>query len=186
MEINNRKIIIHWEQGHGKTLFWVFLAFTYTRIYSNVDITYNNKKINIILSKIEEFETLFNYNSIPGVTLLDETWINFNSKKGMSQANETLQKWFFLSRKYNVTPIFIAQRFGSVPVDMRELASKYWIIEMKKVHRKRYAYPLFTVNMQTVDNEWALTTHKTFEIDLIKFFDTFDIKYDTLQSSLIT
>lgn len=167
-------------------MFWVFLAYSYSRIISNVDIVVHGRRKNLFLSKIEQFETLFKWSPIPWVTLLDETGINFNSKKWQSEANEKLQKWFFLSRKYNMTPIFIAQRFGSVPVDMRELASKYWIIEMKKVHRKWYDHPLFSVNTQTVDNEGKLFTHKTFELDLITFFDKFNITYDTLQSSLIT
>jgi hypothetical protein len=184
MEINNRKIIIYWEQGHWKTMFAVFLSFAFSRVYWNINIKRNGKNITHFIKKKEQFLS-FSFSPVTWVCVLDEMGINFNSKKWTSEANSILEKWFFLCRKYNISPVFVAQRFGSIPVDMRELVSTFWLVKMTKIHR-RWTHPVFRCDFQLTDNEWIPFTAKTFELDLISFLKFYEVEYDTLESSLIS
>lgn len=205
MHVSTNTCIIHWKQWWGKTIFAVLLASEFIkkrklpktpemteymrfftpqnnhRVYWNIDIFEHD--INIT-NRIDSIDTLssFKYEKKPWIVLFDEVWLNFNSKQHWSEKNQTLSKFFFLVRKFNLSSIFISQRFGSVPVDMRELVD--YIFEVKSIHRKGL-HPIFSITRQSTDNEWNLVFEEERQFDIIKYLQIHWISYNTLESSII-
>lgn len=188
MQVDTRTTIIHGHQGAGKTLFgvliasWFFDEIRNPRIYWNVWI-YKNE--NLITQKIYSISNLedFQYSPIPWVVIFDEMGLNFNSKNHTSDKNKSLSNFFFLVRKFNLSSIFISQRFGSVPVDMRELAD--YIFELNIIPRK-WLHPIFSITRQSTDAEWILQFEEEYHFDIIKYLQIFWFSYNTLESSIIS
>jgi hypothetical protein len=101
------------------------------RIYSNTPIYKNGELINKPLN-IDSLESIrFSYT--PGIIIVDEAGLNFNSRKGMSTANEKFSELQFLMRKVNCSIIWIAQRIMSIDINARETTDL--IIKMNKIQR---------------------------------------------------
>ena len=182
MFVNTNTIIIHWRQWGGKTLFATLLSLDFLgRIYSNYHIYKNDNPIICFLDKLE-FLDLLEYSSQPWCIIFDEVWLNFNSKEWASNRNKTLTKFFFLVRKFNLSSIYISQRFSSIPVDMRELVN--YIYEVSIIPRKK-KHPLFRITRQTTNNEGFLEFQEEFIFDIIKYLQKAWISYNTLESSII-
>jgi len=189
MLIQTKNIIIHWQQGGWKTAFAVLLCCDYmfknnsiTRLYWNVEIKRDDVIISYPLSSVSDF-TKFSFSKIPWVCLFDEMGLNFNSKKGGSDKNTALTDFFFLIRKYNLSWIYCSQRYGSIPVDMRELAT--YIFEIRAIQRLD-DWPLFEITRQIDLWEAGLQTEEVFIEDIIWKLQFYWISYNTLESSIIT
>ena len=182
MQINTNTIIIHWKQWWWKTLFAVLLAQDYIwRIFWNITITQNKKNIVAFMHDMSLLKQL-EYSKKPWVVIFDEVWLNFNSKEYWSDKNKELTKFFFLVRKYNLSSIYVSQRFTSVPVDMRELAD--YIFEVSVVYRS-WTYPVFRITRQILKAEWVLEFYDEYIFDIISYNINHGIEYDTLESSII-
>ena len=184
-QVSTNTIIIHGKQWWWKTIFAVLLATDYIwRIYWNVWIQELWKNLTCRINSITNLEH-FKYENKQWCILFDEMWLNFNSKNHSTKRNQELSKFFFLVRKYNLSSIFVSQRFNSVPVDMRELCDL--IYEINPIHRKG-TYPLFQITRQTfqsTDEWWHLEYEEEYVFDIIKALDEMWITYDSLESSII-
>ena len=182
MFLNTNTILIHGKQGWWKTMFATLLALDYEwRIFWNVWIKKGNNNITVPIESIDFLDN-FSYSIKPGVVLFDEMGLNFNSKNFWSDKNKKLSNFFFLVRKYNLSSIFISQRFSSIPVDMRELAD--YIFEVSIIIRK-WKHPVFRITRQTLTNEGFFEFEDEYIFDMISYLKRKNVSYDTLQSSII-
>jgi hypothetical protein len=180
--VSTNTIIIHWKQWWWKTLLWIMFASDHIwRIYWNVWIKQFDKLVSCAITDIAMLDN-FEYSDKQWCILFDEMWLNFNSKNHSTDKNKQLSKFFFLVRKFNLSSIFISQRFNSVPVDMRELCDL--IYEVKAIHRKNN-HPLFQITRQTVNNEWFLDYEEEYVFDIIEYLNMLWLSYNTLESSII-
>jgi len=182
MEIKTNSILIYWKQGWWKTAFWVLLSLNFKkRIIWNVKIYEKDKQISLFLENMWFLENM-TFDKIPWLVLFDEVGLNFNSKEWNSDKNKTLTKFFFLVRKFNLSSVFISQRFSSIPIDMRELATH--IYEVSSIQRKK-THPLFKITRQNLLSDWTLEFYDEYIFDIISYLKKYDIKYDTLEASII-
>ena len=99
VEIDMMTFIYYWKMRRGKTVNAIRLALDKRynkRIYSNVDIFKNWKSIiTKLITNTKELENIrFSYTH--WIILIDEAWINANSKDTRSEDSRTLQKVLFL------------------------------------------------------------------------------------------
>lgn len=201
MQVNTNTIIIHWKQWDWKSMLWVLFNSDYIsdvanlpfmewfertnissdRIFWNIHIQHKWIEKVCFLKDMWILETM-EYSNKPWVVTFDEVWLNFNSKDWWSDKNKLLTKFFFIVRKYNLSSIYISQRFSSVPIDMRELAD--YIFLCQKISRK-WKHPLFRITRQTVTAEWLLEFYDEYIFDMISYLQKREITYDTLESSII-
>jgi len=182
--IDTKTIIIYWKQGHWKSLLSVALSVDYLhRLYGNITISQNEKIATNLISKIENFDEL-EFSPIEWLMLIDEVWLNFNANEHQSAKNKALSKHFFLIRKYNLSSIFIAQRWKSVPTNLRELADIFIFCEKIRQWNKP---PLFKISIQELDDDWEkLYTVTSRIIDLIWLLQKMKISYNTLEPAIIS
>jgi len=184
--LNTNTILIYWKMWGWKTLFWSMLSSDYIwRIFWNFsifqEVKWNKKKISVDIKSIDQLKWFY-YSSFPWIILFDEMWLNFNSKNHWTDKNKKLSDFFFIVRKFNLSTIFISQRFTSIPVDMRELAD--YIFEVSIIHRKDM-HPLFRITRQKLNWEWFLDFVDEYIFDIISYNKKIWISYDTLESSII-
>ena len=194
-ELDMKVVIIHWLMWWGKTMASTLISsndFSYTfqknnkyykkyRIYSNFDIFYKQKKI---VKNIKYFNDLkkIRFSKYPGVIIIDEMANNANSKDSRSINNRLISSLTFIARKINCSLIFISQRFMSIPVDQREVASL--IIKVKKIKSKNH--PKFII-----DSEKRLSQNKKILLwrwsrDMISHLKYLNINYNQLDTSQLT
>jgi len=182
-ELDTLWIIIYWKQWGGKTTIALEIAYENRpkRIYSNFSIFLNWKQINRPVNSAKDV-TNIRYSKEPWIILIDEAWINANSKDGRSKDNRELIEVLFLVRKYNCSFCWISQRFGSIDVNARELSDL--IIKMSKI-RRYWKKPLFKATKQKCI--W-----NNIEMDSIHIIDTLEImnydnlSYNTLETARFT
>jgi len=180
-EIDTVWIIIHWKQWSWKTVLWICIAMDWQeRIYANFEIFKNLKLLNKKINNLEDINKIrFSYT--PWVIIIDEAWINANSKDTRSIGNRFLQEILFLVRKLNCSLIWISQRFESIDINARVLSEL--IIEMKKIKRKN-KYPIFIANKQK--QKWSnLIFLQQYKIDCIWYMKINNLSYNTLEKSKI-
>lgn len=194
-ELDMKVVIIHGLMGWGKTMASTLISsndFSYTfqknnkyykkyRIYSNFDIFYKKKKI---VKNIKYFNDLkkIRFSKYPWVIIIDEMANNANSKDSRSINNRLISSLTFIARKINCSLIFISQRFMSIPVDQREVASL--IIKVKKIKSKNH--PKFII-----DSEKRLSQNKKILLwrwsrDMISHLSYLNINYNQLDTSQLT
>ena len=169
-------------------MFAVLLALQhYKRIYGNVSISKAWINITNRIDSTDIFQHMV-FEKTPWVCIFDEMWLNFNSKNFSSKKNQLLSDFFFLIRKYNLSSIFVSQRLDSVPVDMRQLVD--YIFELSVARLDKFPdgspKPIFRIIRQTLDSEWKPVFHSERIFDIIWYLQNFKIKYDTLESSIIS
>ena len=108
--------------------------------------------------------------------------LNFNSKEHWSDKNKILSNFFFLVRKFNLSSVFISQRFSSVPVDMRELCDYIYKVEI--IPRKKQK-PLFKITREVLLQDWTLEFVEEYIFNIIEYLEKYNISYNTLESSSI-
>lgn len=178
-EIDMLTFIIYWKMRNWKTVLWIRIALDYyPRIYSNVNIYHEWKSI---VNLIEDYTKLDNirFSYTPWVIVIDEAWLNANSKDTRSEDNRILQKVLFLWWKKNCSIIWIAQRFESIDINARVLAD--YIINVKKFSRGK-KHPLFYVTKER-QKWWKLLYVQRYRTDTIAEFKEIWVSYNTLEES---
>lgn len=185
-QLDTELILIYWKQRHGKTMFVTVLACDrLSRLYGNVWIQFNWIDVVHKIRHHVQFVTDFKIwqNDRPWYMIVDEIGKNFNSKKAMTKKNEIFSDFVFLQGKYDLSTIWIAQRWSSIPIDLKELATK--IFEVKKIHRSNN-YPVFKIIQKELLDDWETLEFVREEIfDAIWFLKKFNVSYDTLETSII-
>lgn len=183
-EIDMKSFIFYWKMRKWKTINAIRLALDKRynqRIYSNVDIFQNWKSIirKLITTYAELDKIRFSYTH--GIIIIDEAWINANSKDTRSEDNRLLQKILFLAWKKNCSVIWISQRFESIDINARVLAD--YIIKVNKISRE-WTHPIFTLTKER--QVWSkLIWVQKYINDTISEFKQYWITYNTLEESVM-
>lgn len=181
-EIDTKTFIVYGKMRNWKTLNGICMALDfYPRIYSNVNIYQNWKSIvNYIESYDQISKIRFSYT--PWVLLLDEAWLNANSKDWRNSEVRGLIDVLFLIWKKNLSVIWIAQRYESIDINARVLADA--IIEMRKVP-KINNHPMFICVKQK--QKWAkLEWIHSYNLDSISILNYYHITYNQLEESRLS
>jgi len=170
-------IIIHWKQWAWKTLMAINLALDWEkRIYANFQIFKNWKLLNHLLEDVHAVHKI-RFSKVPWIIIIDEAWINANSKDSRSEQSRILQEILFLVRKKNCSLIWISQRFESIDINARVLSEL--IIEMHSLGGK---IPKFIATRQR--QKWTkLERLSQFKVDTIWMMKMQWITYNTLEAS---
>lgn len=179
-EVDINTFIIHWKMWSWKTLLSIAICTDYyKRVYANFSIFEHWQILNKIVSSYSEIENIrFSYT--PWILIIDEAWINANSKDWRSLDSRILQELLFLTRKKNLTLIWIAQRYESIDVNARVLAD--CIFEMVKLKWKKR--PRFIINKQKQKRgSQTLEWRGSYNFDLIWFLDFYWLTYNQLEES---
>lgn len=184
-EIDMKTIIIHWKMRQWKTITAIHMALDEKynwRIYSNVDIYHYGK--SIITKKIVDFTELdrIRFSYTHWLIIIDEAWINANSKDSFWETNRLLQKILFLAWKKNCSVMWIAQRYDSIDINARVLADI--IIKVKKIRRWKL-HPTFILTRQR-QKRLQLEFIQQYKLDVIWELKVIGITYDTLEESVMT
>jgi hypothetical protein len=185
-QLDTELILIYWKQRHWKSMFATILACDrISRLYWNVAIKFNWFDVVHKINHHLQFETDFKIGSYsrPWYIIVDEIWKNFNSKKAMTKKNEVFSDFIFLQWKYDLSTIWIAQRWSSIPIDLKELATQ--IFEIKKINRS-WTYPVFKIiRKELLDDMETLEFISEETFDMIWFLNKINVTYDTLETSII-
>lgn len=179
--IDTTTFIIYWKMRNWKTLLGILQALKfYPRIYSNFQIYDKGKSIVNFIDDFRKIEKIrFSYT--PWVLVIDEAWLNANSKDTRGQENRLLQEVLFLIGKKNLSLIWIAQRYESIDVNARVLAD--YVFQCKKINRWDKT-PLFRVKKQI--QRWTkLETLHEYYLDSIGIMKMLNISYNQLEESRI-
>jgi hypothetical protein len=181
-EIDTSTYIVYGKMRNWKTLNAICMALDWEkRIYSNVNIYKNWNSIVKYLSNYAEIKKIrFSY--LPGVLIIDEAWLNANSKDTFSKDNRLLQEILFLIWKKNLSLIWIAQRFESIDVNARVLADA--IFQMRKISRN-WNHPIFICTKQKQVGT-KLEYVQQYFVDSIEYMKLKWISYDQLEESKLT
>lgn len=179
-ELDTIWIIAYWKQGSGKTTIILELAVEtwWKRIYSNFSIYRDWKQINKTVQNTKDILNIrFSYT--PWIILIDEAWINANSKDGRSKDNRDLIEVLFLARKYNCSFAWISQRFESIDINARVLSDL--ILKMRKIKRGE-KHPIFEITRekQMWNNLEMVNIHIIDTIALMKYDK---LSYNTLETA---
>lgn len=182
--IQNELWLILWDTGSGKTMYAVFLAsLAYNRIYSNVKIEKNEKKINNDILSMQDAQKI-PYKEEKGVLLMDEWGINIDSRNFNSDDNKEAGELLFLWRKKNIDIFVISQLFRRIDVNFREMANV--IVEMKPIQLwKNYLKFRQDLYKRSSSQLWgnSLNLENVSTFDLFKYQRLTGINYNTLESS---
>lgn len=178
-EIDTSTYIVYWKMRNGKTLNAICMALDWEgRIYSNVNIYRDWKSIVNYLESYEQIKKIrFSYK--PWVLIIDEAWLNANSKDTFWKDNRLLQEVLFLIWKKNLSLIWIAQRFESIDINARVLADA--IFQMRKISRYE-KHPIFICTKQKQVGQ-KLEYIQQYHVDSIQYMKLKNITYDQLEES---
>lgn len=180
-DIDTKTFIIHWKMRNWKTQCAIFMALEWEwRIYSNFKIY---RDWTNIVNYLEYFEDIAKtrFSKKRGVLIIDEAWLNVNSKDWQNKESRSMEAVLFLIGKKNLTLIWIAQRYKSINVNAREMADK--IVKMRKIQRP-YNYPTFEAVTQK--DKWTrLEFINSFFVDSIGLMREMNITYDQLEASVL-
>lgn len=180
--IDTNTFIIHWKMRNGKTLLALLIWYEsyQKRIYSNFEI-YKNWK-SILNKHIKSFNDLKNirFSYTPWVLIIDEAWLNVNSKDGRNEESRFMEEVLFLIGKKNLSLIRIAQRFNSINVNWRELVD--YIFKSKKIDRWPDQPPLFIITSQRQKGSKLLNLY-SWTLESVKIMKEYWLSYNQLESS---
>ena len=150
------------------------LASDYDEIFCNYNLRIKWKKVNIFRDygflrnlKFEEKKRLI---------ILDEGWINFNSREFMRDENRAIWKLLFVSRKFNFDFIFISQYDFTLDKYIRYSAD-YMFFLKKKIKNKKY---YIEVNKYRIDNKtWKDFFIDSYDFNGLEYMKLKGISYDT-------
>lgn len=165
----------------GKTFLAVQMASTYPRwtIYSNVDIYENWKLISKPIRDIDDLERI-PFTDEKGVILLDELWVNNNSRRAMSESNLIFWRLAMLWRKLNKDIYHIAQLEAMNDKYFRELSEYRFELDSYFVAWKK---DYLEYQAKIYNRQGYLV--KIVQIDLIKWCELSGISYNSLERSVI-
>lgn len=165
--------------GSWKTIMAMHVASYYKRIYSNFEIKRFWKKVSNVYKEIEELWEI-PFNPIKGIIIVDEGWVNNNSRRSWSDMNMLFGELAMLWRKKNVDIIQISQLQRMADVYYRELA--YKSIDMARPTKMPWNGLLFEYD---ITNQGGFF-EGTIEIDLFDWMEKSGYTYDTLETSRIS
>jgi hypothetical protein len=162
----------------------------YTRIFANFEIYKNEKFEKIYWKKKEIYKRMINnlirtyeelnniqYSDNKWVLIIDEAWINFNSRNSMSKMNKKFNELMFISRKKNLDIIIIWQLFFTIDKVLRQLSTYNFVMNWKKWENFEYF-----IYKNTTFGEILLWTKK---INLLKILSNLQLEYNTLDVSIL-
>lgn len=181
--IQNKIIVILGDPGKGKTLISSYYTYWYfinnRNIFSNVDYFYQKKEywpVNYRISTIGDLEKI-EFQKEKGLIVMDESGVNINSRRSMSEQNLEISKLTFLSRKINCDLIYIGQIEGSIDKNIRDIAT--FTIHMNSWFAEK-DYLVF--EMEVYKKEILLWFKK---IDLFRFVNETSFFYSSTEISKI-
>jgi len=178
--IQNKIITIAGFPWSWKTILSVFFSYFYDRIYANFQIKKNNKNYNTFYDDVSYLETI-SFEKTKWLIIIDEGWLNANSRRSMSNRNLMFGKLIFLSRKKNCDLVVIWQIEESIDCYFRKLSSYVFLMSSYQFWKKIYF-------------EWSIKKQSAFgysdiwirRFDLIKFLKKYNMSYSTLESSVMS
>lgn len=178
-DLDTKSIIIFWKPRNWKTLLACLMcANDYKRIYSNFHI-YRNWESIVKYLKTHQAVANIGFSYEHGVIAIDEAGLNLNSKDWFSEQSRALHEVLFLSGKKNCDMITLAQRYESIDINFRVLASL--ILECTKIKRVN-GKPTFHVKKWKEKNGKKILDGQ-YIIDSISYMQALWITYDTLDAS---
>lgn len=192
-DIKFKNIIIYGKSWEWKSIILNLIAQDYKRIYSNIKLfqdkrvkvknkfVFETKLITKTIKRASEFEDI-KYEKEPWLIIVDESWINVSSRESMSAKNKLFSRVLFLWRKANCYIIWLTQRLKSIDINQRELSNL--ILEMHKIYRVGFAYPLFTAQKVKLKGEKKEFLQK-YTLDMILYMRLTRRSYDTLETSIL-
>lgn len=183
--IDTQTLIIHWKQWHWKTLLAVVLGAEKDRYVGNIQVFKWDEQHWDIIEDLKDLEKLV-FDEKDWYIGFDEVGLNFNAWQHQSKKNQKVSKYFFLVRKFNLSSMYISQRWKSIPTNIRELWDVF--IKCSKIRRWN-KHPLFKITIQEYVEEWEtekLIDKKVFTMDLISFLQYMWISYNSMEASEIT
>jgi len=181
-EVDTTTMIIYWKMRNWKTLNAICIGLQYyPRIYSNVNMYQNWKSI---VKFLEDYQSIKNirFSYTPWILIIDEAWLNVNSKDSFSKDNRLMQEVLFLIGKKNLSLIWIAQRFESIDVNARALVDL--ILKMTKIRRQNQ-HPTFIVTKQR-QKWWQLEFITQYKMDSISILKSLGVTYNQLEESKLS
>lgn len=176
---------IIWERWAGKTQLSSIIASDYPVIYSNYQLKIKWKKVfqytgtlsfwsdwnaylwNIKLEKTNHKE----------IILVDEAWINYNSKKSQTQENMSFSEFVIVSRKYNKDLVFITTQDYSINKDFR-FETNFWFNCQKRFDEDWNFYTLVE-KLKLNRNTWNVDLLDDYKLYWIQLMKELGIEYDT-------
>ena len=188
--ITNKIINIFWLPWSWKSLMATCMTCDYTRIFANFEIykiekfeqkfwkkkQIYKKLINNLIKSYSELQQI-EYNNIKWLLIIDEAWINFNSRNSMSNINKKFNELMFVSRKKNLDIIIIWQLFFTIDKVLRQLSTYNFVMNWKKGENFEYF-----IYKNTTFGEILLWTKK---INLLKILSNLKLEYNTLDVSIL-
>ena len=174
------------EPWYWKSFLSLFLAVWYhqkywkqTRIFSNIDFFYKNKKINNTIKWVEDAKKI-EFSKIPWLCIIDEGGQNINARRAMSDDNIILaNELWALARKKNLNVVYIAQLDRMLDIYIRELS--FLNIRLLKPTRDLQEYPdgrlIFHIEMKKKEKIIWYRDLNLFELLLMGY------SYNTLEIS---
>jgi hypothetical protein len=155
-----------------------FIASTYPYIYSNIDVKHKWK--SILTKKIDSLSDIehIKFQDKKAIVMVDEWWVNINSRRFMTEANLEFSQLAMLWRKKNVDICIITQREFMIDKNFRELAK--FVISMR-AYFVWYQKLMFEFKISA----WGIFK-KAWKIDLMKWGEMTNFTYDTLDSARIS
>lgn len=177
-EVDTIGIIIYWKQRNGKTAMALSFAMDYTRVYSNFSIYHNKKQVNKTIDSFSDLKNI-RFSRERGLIIIDESGLNYSSRKALTKTNSFLTELLFLVWKKNCDLIWIAQRFESIDINARVLSTL--IIEMKKI--RRYNRPPIFIITKKKQVKAELKFVLQYKFDIIQYMENLWYTYNTLEES---
>lgn len=179
--LETKSVLVYWLPWWGKTLTSWLLTCWYKRIYSNTDFYRYGKQINKKVTSMSQIKRL-KFSETPWILVIDEVWINANSRNSQSDGNKLFGELSFIARKHNLYLVWIAQRLMSFDINQRDLSNL--ILHCKSVPRGK-KHPLIHVTRER--DLWRGNTQFDAEwlIDIISIQKAFWATYNQLDQSRI-
>lgn len=175
--LKNKLMMINWLTWSWKSFFACYLSSFYERIICNFSIFYEWEKINESINTMLDIQWI-DYSPIKWVCIIDESWLNINARRWMSQTNLDFIELSALSRKKNIDIIVISQVERMIDVVVRELCRCSFEMQSYFIWKD---YLMFDITVQ--NRNWNLV--KKISADLFKFTQKYHWTYDTKENSKI-
>lgn len=175
--VQNKMILIVGDPWSWKSFMASLLGSFYQEIYSNIKIEYFWKQISNDIRSIDDISKI-SFSEKKGCIILDEAWVNMNSRRFMTDENMRYWELAMLWRKLNKDIYIIAQMDYTVDKSVRNLC-RYTIHMRAWYSWKNYLMFEFDV----MDRSGQLVSQK--QIDLFEWARQSGFSYSSLESSRI-